>query len=240
MSERGKKFYTTKHDELTVGSILEKVREASDPVDSAVAKMGFDQLYSLLDDRELQFVGRILAINPINHGVNTLHLGVIAPPSDLIPVRGQSYQIDIPGGQQETPIETQYLPERTYRIYLAMNEHLTGDLGRGLVVESGYRSPAFQVVTLLDYFQRFDFDLNRVFKLVAAVGHSEHGFPEMQAIDFAPKAGVSKGGVDERFALTQEYYWLLKHAPKYGFTLSYPECNPDGITFEPWHWSHRK
>lgn len=225
---------------MTVSSILERVQIADDPVDSAAARMGFDQLYSLLNAKELQFVGRILAIDPKNHGVATSHLGIMPPPADLVPIRGQRYLVNAQEGQRETPIETQYLPERTHRAYLAMNEHIKRDLDRGLVVESGYRSPAFQLVTLLNYFQRFDFDIDRTFKLVAAVGHSEHGFPERQAIDLAPKTGVSEGGVDESFALTDEYLWLLQNASRYGFVLSYPKGNPDGITFEPWHWSHRK
>ncbi len=42
------------------------------------------------------------------------------------------------------------------------------------------------------------------------------------------------------FVNTQEYKWLLKNANKYGFYLSYPENNLDGITFEPWHWHYEK
>jgi len=35
---------------------------------------------------------------------------------------------------------------------------------------------------------------------------------------------------------SQSYTWLTKHAAEYGFSLSYPENNPTGIDFEPWHW----
>ena len=32
------------------------------------------------------------------------------------------------------------------------------------------------------------------------------------------------------------YAWLLKNAYKYGFHLTYPKNNKQGIMFEPWHW----
>ena len=33
------------------------------------------------------------------------------------------------------------------------------------------------------------------------------------------------------------YAWLIENAYKYGFYLTYPKNNKDGIMFEPWHWN---
>lgn len=30
--------------------------------------------------------------------------------------------------------------------------------------------------------------------------------------------------------------WLLLNAPDYGFELSFPAANAQGVTWEPWHW----
>ena len=38
------------------------------------------------------------------------------------------------------------------------------------------------------------------------------------------------------FANTKEYKWLKQHAAEYGFELSFPKNNCQGIGFEPWHW----
>lgn len=42
--------------------------------------------------------------------------------------------------------------------------------------------------------------------------------------------------LDIAFAQTTAYSWLCKHAHDFGFHLSYPEGNPEGYQFEPWHW----
>lgn len=38
------------------------------------------------------------------------------------------------------------------------------------------------------------------------------------------------------FSNSKEYQWLQKHASEYGFELSFPKNNSQGIGFEPWHW----
>lgn len=41
------------------------------------------------------------------------------------------------------------------------------------------------------------------------------------------------------FALTREFRWLKRHATQFGFHLSYPRGNRQGIAYEPWHWFWR-
>lgn len=38
------------------------------------------------------------------------------------------------------------------------------------------------------------------------------------------------------FESTQAYRWLKAHAAQYGFELSFPANNPQGVSYEPWHW----
>jgi D-alanyl-D-alanine carboxypeptidase len=61
-------------------------------------------------------------------------------------------------------------------------------------------------------------------------GYSEHQLGT--TVDFTTEN--LSGGLDG-FDSTPAYEWLVKHAYKYGFVLSYPKDNAYYI-FEPWHW----
>ena len=71
-----------------------------------------------------------------------------------------------------------------------------------------------------------------ILKVSAAPGHSEHHTG--RAID------IGTSGCDhlsEAFEETMAFQWLLTHAERYGFTMSYPRNNSSGISYEPWHWA---
>ncbi|MGF1457400.1 MAG: D-alanyl-D-alanine carboxypeptidase family protein [Leptolyngbyaceae cyanobacterium] len=38
------------------------------------------------------------------------------------------------------------------------------------------------------------------------------------------------------FETTAAFRWLEDNAPRYSFELSFPEGNPQGVQYEPWHW----
>ncbi len=67
----------------------------------------------------------------------------------------------------------------------------------------------------------------------APPGYSEHhtGY----AIDFGD-AGFPATHLETSFEETPVFKWLVKNAPKYSFELSFPRDNPQGISYEPWHW----
>src|SRR3546814_5268503 len=44
------------------------------------------------------------------------------------------------------------------------------------------------------------------------------------------------GDVEYCFDRTPLGQWLLEHATDYGFELSFPWKNIQGVTWEPWHW----
>lgn len=69
---------------------------------------------------------------------------------------------------------------------------------------------------------------------VAPPGYSEHATG--YAIDFGVRPIRTCADVSYCFASTPAGQWLLAHAPDYGFELSFPSGNQQGVTWEPWHW----
>lgn len=90
---------------------------------------------------------------------------------------------------------------------------------------------------ILRFNELYNWNIRKVLKGVALPGWSEHGYPQRQAIDFAPVKGIAKL---KDFYKTKEYKWLLKNAKKFGFFLSFPKNNKLGVAFEPWHWHLEK
>ena len=41
-----------------------------------------------------------------------------------------------------------------------------------------------------------------------------------------------------RFEETTAFRWLEQNAARYHFTLSFPRDNPQGVSYEPWHWRY--
>jgi D-alanyl-D-alanine carboxypeptidase len=97
---------------------------------------------------------------------------------------------------------------------------------------SGYRSHLYQLGIFRRKMARGQ-SVADILKVNAAPGFSEHH--SGRALDISacgePAAEVS-------FELTGAFAWLLRYAADFGFRLSYPQDNPHGISFEPWHWYH--
>lgn len=72
-------------------------------------------------------------------------------------------------------------------------------------------------------------------QLSAPPGYSEHhtGY----AIDVGDG---NQPSADLKFAFeeTPAYQWMRQNAGRYGFELSFPENNAQGVSFEPWHWRY--
>ena len=71
-------------------------------------------------------------------------------------------------------------------------------------------------------------------RTVGPPGHSEHATG--YAIDFGLRPSGGCGDVSPCLARTPAGQWLIAHAPEYGFELSFPAGNAQGVTWEPWHW----
>jgi D-alanyl-D-alanine carboxypeptidase len=74
-------------------------------------------------------------------------------------------------------------------------------------------------------------NISEILKSIAAPGYSEHHTG--RAIDIGSHDALP---LEEAFANTRAYAWLIRHADEFGFKLSFPRHNPHGIVYEPWHW----
>lgn len=68
---------------------------------------------------------------------------------------------------------------------------------------------------------------------VAPAGFSEHATG--YAVDFADRKAPDCV-VEQCFGATAASKWLTANAPKFGFELSFPDGNTQGVIYEPWHW----
>ena len=69
---------------------------------------------------------------------------------------------------------------------------------------------------------------------VAPPGYSEHetGY----AVDFAVRPAPGCADTRACIAETPAGQWLLANGPRFGFELSFPQGNRQGVEWEPWHW----
>lgn len=69
---------------------------------------------------------------------------------------------------------------------------------------------------------------------VAPPGHSEHATG--YALDFAIRPSNGCPDAEACMAALPAARWLLANAPRFGFELSFPGGNKQGVKWEPWHW----
>ena len=98
---------------------------------------------------------------------------------------------------------------------------------------SGFRSVARQTEIIREKLSEGK-SLADILRLVAAPGYSEHHTG--CALDVGTP---DEPPLEEGFAQTQAFAWLMRRASGFGFHLSYPRNNPHGIAYEPWHWCWR-
>lgn len=113
-------------------------------------------------------------------------------------------------------------------IYAAREE------GVWIIPVSGFRTIEQQQKLFDNQIKRLG-SVEKAAKISAPPGHSEHhtGF----AVDVAD-GKLPKQDLTLAFAKTEAYRWLTVHASQFGFELSFPANNPQGVSFEPWHWRY--
>lgn len=204
--------------------------------DGTAPLLSWEQLYEGLNDEQRAFLERVRAIDP-KSSFNFQ--------GDLLDTDREGLRMKrldgqkITRGEKNEELPPQYLPWEVYEALEKMNGAMEKDLGKRLLVDSGYRSPAYQLYTYLFYMPKHGYSLVETGHWVALPGYSEHGSPAHQAIDFINQQGVNGEDRVEDFEELPEYAWLQAHAAEFGFELSYPRDKP-GITFEPWHWRYVK
>ncbi|MDX9740051.1 MAG: M15 family metallopeptidase [Gammaproteobacteria bacterium] len=105
--------------------------------------------------------------------------------------------------------------------------------GVRLYIVSAFRSVDRQLELIERKLARGD-ALSDILSVIAPPGFSEHHTG--RAVDVGcPEAAP----LEREFDRTPAFRWLRSRAGEFGFLLSYPEGNPQGYQYEPWHWCHR-
>ena len=199
--------------------------------DATANVLTWDALYAPLSPDQRSFLDAFRALRAETLGATSHYFGEV-PTNDLVAVEVQQTLKD----GKAKPLDPQYLPRPVLETYQRMMEAMQRDLGKRLFVESGYRSPAYQLYLFLFYMPKHGYSIKETNRFVALPGHSEHGYPPRQAIDFIDEAGINGEDHPEEFEALPEYAWLQYHAKEFGFYLSYPRDNAYHTSFEPWHW----
>ncbi|MEM7554155.1 MAG: D-alanyl-D-alanine carboxypeptidase family protein [Cyanobacteria bacterium P01_A01_bin.84] len=105
--------------------------------------------------------------------------------------------------------------------------------GVNLVPISGFRAINSQEQLFFDIGARRNQTPAQRASVSAPPGHSEHhtGY----AVDIGDGA-VPSTNLSPKFENTKAFKWLENNAARYGFELSFPKNNSQGVSYEPWHW----
>ncbi len=116
----------------------------------------------------------------------------------------------------------------------AMQQAAAAD-GVQLVVLSAFRPIALQNELFFDVKAERNQTAPTRAQVSAPPGFSEHSTG--YAVDLgdarAPAANLSPS-----FDQTAAYRWLAANAARFHFQLSFPRGNPQGVSYEPWHWRY--
>ena len=112
----------------------------------------------------------------------------------------------------------------------AMSAAATAD-GVTLMIVSGFRSVDYQARLIRKKINAGQ-EIAAILKVNTAPGHSEHHTG--LALDIATPGSRP---LTEEFETTEAFDWLGINAGRFGFSMTYPRNNPQGIIYEPWHWS---
>lgn len=126
----------------------------------------------------------------------------------------------------------QFAEPATAQAWRAMRAAAAAD-GIELQLVSAFRSIDYQAGLIRRKLAQGQ-DIGQILAVSAAPGHSEHHGG--RALDLTCPGAAA---LEEEFERTAAFAWLLGHAGRFGFVLSYPRDNPAGIVYEPWHWCYR-
>ena len=197
-----------------------------------IVLMDYRVFLSSLNPAERKLIKKIQSLDISKYGKKTPFYGIRRIPEDLVTIRGQRCKDK--GKIRHLPIS--FLPRKVYAAFKKMRKTIEEETGKSLLINSGYRSPAYQMLIFLGYLKKNFWNIRKTMRGVALPGYSQHGYPDKQAIDFASAEILEKKKKD--FSETKEYQWLIKNAVEFGFRLSFPKNNRFGVKFEPWHWHY--
>ena len=239
-------YQLSKEDTARVKALIKKLEPFIHQRDKTkdLARLTFDELYAPLNSQEQAFLKSFQNLKAKDLGVKIPFRQFATGKEDLIVIVKQ--MVKVRDHQKENTkkdyreLAPQFLPRNVYAKYKVMADAMRKDLGKRLLIESGYRSSAYQLYLVVYYLQNHKYSMKETVKYVAMPGYSEHGAPAFQAIDFINEDGINGEDNPSEFDVLPEFDWLMKNAKKYGFVLSYPKNAGNGITYEPWHWRYEE
>ncbi len=104
--------------------------------------------------------------------------------------------------------------------------------GLELVPISGFRSVEYQAKLWAKAIEKRGSEVEAA-RWVAPPGHSEHHTGLAVDLGEGPEP---ESDVEPSFGETSAYRWLAENAAHFGFEMSFPANNPQGVGCEPWHW----
>ena len=107
-----------------------------------------------------------------------------------------------------------------------MRKTIGEETGKSLLINSGYRSPAYQMLIFLGYLKKNFWNIRKTMRGVALPGYSQHGYPDKQAIDFASAEILEK---EKGFFRDKRIPMADKNAVEFGFRLSFPKIIDSGL-----------
>jgi D-alanyl-D-alanine carboxypeptidase len=123
----------------------------------------------------------------------------------------------------------QWLAPRAARAFLRMRDAAANNR-IALDLVSAFRSAEYQLGIVRRKRER-GVAMNEILEVSAAPGYSEHH--SGRAVDLTSPGYAA---LEEEFEKSDAFRWLMRHAKRFGFRLSYPRNNKHGIAYEPWHW----
>ena len=106
--------------------------------------------------------------------------------------------------------------------------------GVSLIPVSGFRSVADQEYVFFQGKAQQGESTTQRAEVSAPPGYSEHhtGY----AVDLADGARPETELLTQSFDTTPAFQWLKENAGRFNFEMSFPKDNPQGVSYEPWHW----
>jgi monofunctional biosynthetic peptidoglycan transglycosylase len=206
----------------TVDGILAALfaRFGLEVISGDAARLTLDELQAPLDAEQRGFVDDLLA-----------EMAAGRPPLPCRRGRGGSGEELTAWDQEEGPATVRYwLPDPVLPCFEALRSAAAAD-GVSLLVRSAYRSPGYQAYLILRELRVQGYCRSAVRARIEAPDSSEHACLDSTAVDFGAPDGSGPA-----FAQTPAFRWLQENARDFGFRLSYPQDDPNGVGFEPWHW----
>ena len=120
----------------------------------------------------------------------------------------------------------------TFSAWCAMKEAAHLD-GIDLKLVSAFRSVDYQCEVIARKLAEGR-TIDEILCVNAIPGHSEHHTGRALDLHAGEEEPLTPG-----FEQHPAFEWLTRHAGSFGFSLSYPRDNADGIDYEPWHWCYQ-